>query len=82
MEIFTGLKNILLNTVQMSNMELPVIDEFKLFDSLVGSVLNYASEIWGYNKADDIERVHTRFCRSILGNKRSTNLSALYMELG
>lgn len=66
----------------LSNIELPVIDKFKLFDSLVGSVLNYASEIWGYNKADDIERVHTRFCRSILGVKRSTNLSALYMELG
>ena len=66
----------------LSNIELPVIDKFKLFDSLVGHVLNYTSEIWGYNKADDIERVHTRFCRSILGVKHSTNRSALYMELG
>lgn len=66
----------------LSNIDLPVIERFKLYDSLVGSVLSYASEVWGYNKADDVERVHTRFCRSILGVKRSTNLSALYMELG
>ena len=37
--------------------------------------------VWGYCKADDIERVHTRFCRSILGVKRSTNTSVLYLEL-
>ena len=52
-----------------------------MFDSLVGSVLSYAAEVWGYHKADDIERVHTRFCRSKLGVKRSTNVAALYMEL-
>ena len=65
----------------LSNIELPVSEKFKLFDFLVGSVLCYASEVWGYCKADDIERVHTRFCRSILGVKRSTNTSALYLEL-
>ena len=65
----------------LSNIELPVSEKFKLFDSLVGSVLCYASEVWGYCKADDIERVHTRFCRSILGVKPSTNISALYLEL-
>ena len=26
--------------------------------------------------------MHTRFCRSLLGVKKSTNLSALYSELG
>ena len=45
-------------------------------------MLSYASEVWGYSKADHIEREHTRFCRSLLGVKRSTNLSGLYMELG
>ena len=59
------------------------IDEtYRLFDSLVGSVLSYASEVWGYHKAENIERVHTRFCRSKLGVKRSTNTAGLYMELG
>ena len=31
----------------LSNIELPVSEKFKLFDSLVGSVLCYASEVWG-----------------------------------
>ena len=66
----------------LSNIQLSTKEKLKLFDSLVGSVLSYASEVWGYSKADDIERVHTRFCRSLLGVKRSTNLSGLYMELG
>ena len=30
----------------------------------------------------DVERIHTRFCRSLLGVKKSTNLAALYFELG
>lgn len=64
------------------NIRLNIPEKFKLFDSLVGSVLSYASEVWGYHQGGDIERVHTKFCRNILGVKRSTNLSALYSELG
>ncbi|MEW8545054.1 MAG: reverse transcriptase family protein [Candidatus Thiodiazotropha sp.] len=66
----------------LANISLNIPEKFKLFDSLVGSVLSYASEIWGYHQGIDIERIHTRFCRSVLGVKRSTNLSALYSELG
>ena len=29
---------------------------FKLFDSLVGSVLSYCSEIWGYHIGPDLEK--------------------------
>ena len=57
-------------------------EKFKLFDCLVGSVLSYSSEVWGFHKAPDVERIHTRFCRTLLGVKKSTNLSALYCELG
>ena len=57
-------------------------EKFKLFDWLVGSVLSYSSEVWGFYKAPDIEQIHTRFCRTLLGVKKSTNLSALYCELG
>ena len=64
------------------NITLPDSEKFKLFDCLVGSVLSYSSEVWGFHKAPDIERVHTRFCRSLLGVKKSTNLSAIYCELG
>ena len=44
--------------------------------------MSYSSEIWGYHQGSDIKRVHTRYLRYLLGVKRSTNLSALYSELG
>ena len=34
------------------------------------------------HSASDIEMIHTKFLRSVLGVKKSTNLSALYGELG
>ena len=69
--------NRLFQTITLSDNE-----KFKLFDCLVGSVLSYSSEVWGFHKAPDVERIHTRFCRTLLGVKKSTNLSALYCELG
>ena len=56
--------------------------KIKLFDSLVSSVLNYASEVWGYDDCKDIEIVHNKFCRYLLGVKKSTNIAAMYGELG
>lgn len=49
---------------------------------MVGSILNFGSEIWGMHEATDIELLHTKFLRRVLCVKRSTNLSALYGELG
>ena len=66
-----GLYNIL-------NIELPVEQKFKLFDTLVGSIINFGAEIWGTHNATDVELLHTKFIRSILRVKRSTNLNALY----
>ena len=37
----------------LSNIQLSTKEKLKLFDSLVGSVLSYASEVWGYSKEDD-----------------------------
>ena len=62
-------------------MNLKVNEKFKLFDCLVSSVLGNAGVVWGFHGAPDIERLHTQFCRSILGVKKSTNLAALYCEL-
>ena len=62
--------------------ELPISEKCKLYDALVGSVLNYSSEVWGMHETRDIEIVHTKFCRRILGVRRSTNLCGIYGELG
>ena len=62
--------------------ELPVSEICKLFDSFVGLILNYGAEVWGMYEAKDVEMLHTKFCRWILQVKKSTNLSGLYGELG
>ena len=53
-----------------------------LFDKLVSPILSYCSEIWGFCKADKIERVHLQFCKTLLGVKQSTQNSFIYGELG
>ena len=63
-----------------NNIDLRIPQKCKLFDSLVGSVLNFGAEIWGNHEATDIELIHTKFLRRILGVKKSTNLTALYGE--
>ena len=65
-----------------SQVDLPVSEKCKLFDTLVGSILNYSAEIIGAVEAKDIELVHTKFCRWILHVRKSTNLTGLYGELG
>ena len=37
-----------------------------MFDSLVSSILNYASEVWGFHHASEIELVHNKFCTFLL----------------
>ena len=65
-----------------NNVEYSVSQTCKLFDSLVGSILNFSAEIWGNHEGTDIELIHTKFLRRVLGVKKSTNLTALYGELG
>ena len=62
--------------------DIPVTEKCKLFDTLVGSILNYSSEVWGIHDAKDVEVIHSKFCRWVLNVKKSTNLSGLYGELG
>ena len=56
-------------------------EKCKLFDILVGSILNYCSEVWGWNDGKDVELIHTKFCRRILMVNKSTNIDGLYGEL-
>ena len=54
----------------------------ELFDKLVTPILNYSCEVWGFCKADKIERVHMHFCKQVLGVKFSTQNDFIYGELG
>ena len=62
--------------------EVPVDVMFGLFDSFVTPILNYACEVWGFIRADNIERVHRKFCKWLLNVKPSTSSLALYCEIG
>ena len=53
-----------------------------VFDTYVDSILSYSSEIWGFHKAPDVEKIHIDFCKKILGVKKSTCNSLVYYELG
>ena len=53
----------------------------QLFDTFVGSTLNYVCEITGFSKSKQIERIHLKFLRYILNVKQSTSTISLYGEL-
>jgi hypothetical protein len=53
-----------------------------LFDSYVSSILNYGSEVWGYHKADDVEKVHISYLKRILKVRKSAVNYMVYCELG
>ena len=59
-----------------------VATTLSLFDTYVKPVLNYCSEIWGYIKAQDVEKIHTMFIKRLLGVKRSASNDKIYCETG
>ncbi|MEW8548382.1 MAG: reverse transcriptase family protein, partial [Candidatus Thiodiazotropha sp.] len=68
--------------MRINNLDLPLDLQLKLFDNTVVPILTYASEIWGFENVEIIERVHTEFLRKITYSKKSTPKYILYAELG
>ena len=54
----------------------------QLFDTFVGSILSFSSEVWGFGKCKEIERIHLKFCKTLLKVKSSTCNMGVYGELG
>ena len=77
-----GLKamNILLTNIR--KFEINPKLSLQLFDAFVQSVLIYGSPVWGFTKSKDLERIHLKFCKRILGVKLSTSNVGVYGELG
>jgi hypothetical protein len=38
----------------------------QLFDAYVGSILSDSSEVWGFTKSKELERIHLKFCKRVL----------------
>ena len=55
---------------------------FNLFDKLIVPILCYGSEVWGYEKSEKIETVHTKFCKWVLGVSYRTSNTAVLAECG
>ena len=53
-----------------------------LFYKMVVPILNYPSEVWGFHSGADVERVHLKFLKNLLGVKRSTQNDFIYWEYG
>lgn len=51
-----------------------------MYVTCFGFILNYSSEIWGFTKSKDIERVHLKFCKRILNVRVSTCSAGEYGE--
>ncbi|MES9881010.1 MAG: reverse transcriptase domain-containing protein [Sedimenticola sp.] len=56
--------------------------KLKLFDALVKPILLYGSEVLGISCESEIDKIHIKYCKSILGLKRQTPNAAVYGELG
>ena len=67
---------------RVSALKLPMDIQLQLFKCLVEPVLTYGCEVWGYEDCRLLERLHLKFCKYVLGLKRSTPNAMVYGELG
>jgi len=49
---------------------------------MVVPILLYCSEVWVIYNLTDIDKIHIRFCRNILGVEQQTPNACIYGELG
>ena len=53
-----------------------------VFDKLISPILYNASEVWGFTKVNNIERMHMLFYKRLLSVKQCTQNDFVYGELG
>ena len=56
--------------------------KLSLFDTLVVPILLYCSEVWGIYNYRDIDNLHLKFCKIILGVNKQTSNTSVPGELG
>ena len=61
---------------------LDIKTKLALFDSMIVPILTYGAEVWGVYNLKDVDKLHLRFCKHLLGVKKQTPNSAVYGELG
>ena len=56
--------------------------KLSLFDSLVTPILLYGAEVWGICNISNIDKIHIKYCKAILGVRQQTSNYAVFGELG
>jgi len=65
-----------------SRVKLDVKTKLLLFDSLVVPIITYGCEVWGIYKNSEVDKIHLKFCKYILGVRQQTSNAAVLGELG
>ena len=65
-----------------TRINLDVKTKLSLFDRMVVPIILYGSEVWGVYDYKEIDKVHIKFCKYILGVKSQTPNFAVLGELG
>jgi hypothetical protein len=60
----------------------PSKELFQLFDTMIKPVLNYGSQVWGYQYCNNIEKVQNNFCRKHLHLNKTINTCIALGECG
>ena len=56
--------------------------KLSLFDKLASPILLYGSEIWGIYNYKEVDKLHIRFYKMVLGVRKQTMNYAVLWELG
>lgn len=56
--------------------------KLSIFDKMVKPILTYCSEVWGVYNFKEVDKLHYKFCKRILGVKTQTPNLAVLGELG
>ena len=65
-----------------TRIKLDIKTKLSLFDSMVVPILLYGSEVWGIYENKEIDKLHIKFCKRILGVRQQTPNIAVLGELG
>jgi len=65
-----------------SRISCDVKTKLALFDSLVVPLIMYGSEVWGIYNTPEVDEIHLRFCKLILGVKQQKSNASVFGELG
>ena len=61
---------------------LDIKTKLSIFDAMVVPILLYGSEVWGVYDYKEVDKLHIKFCKYILGVRKQTSNYAVYGELG